>query len=72
VLSFSLEGTRSRGVIGDVYISLETAEKQAKELDVPLEEELLRLLIHGLLHLAGHTHDGKEDAARCAGSRGCG
>lgn len=65
VLSFSLEGDAgSHGVIGDVYISLDTAEKQAKEFAVSLEEELLRLLIHGLLHLAGHTHDGKGDAAR--------
>jgi probable rRNA maturation factor len=64
VLTFALGGGRTnRGVLGDVYISLETAERQAREGAVPLEEELLRLMIHGLLHLVGHTHDGKEDSA---------
>jgi len=64
VLSFScVDDETSHGVIGDVYISLETAARQAKERGVPLVEELLRLMIHGLLHLVGHTHDGEEDGA---------
>jgi probable rRNA maturation factor len=65
VLTFSLRGdSLSRGVLGDVYISLETAARRAKRRGVPLEEEVLRLLVHGLLHLAGHTHDGREDGVR--------
>ncbi|MCB0354871.1 MAG: rRNA maturation RNase YbeY [Bdellovibrionales bacterium] len=68
VLSFSLlEGapvpTQS---LGDVVISLDTAERQAKVLGVPLDDELLRLLIHGLLHLIGYDHENvpKEEANR--------
>jgi len=65
VLTFSLHGdSLSRGVLGDVVISLETASRRAKRRGVPLEEEVLRLLVHGLLHLAGYTHDGREDGAR--------
>jgi len=65
VLSFTMSDDElNRGVIGDVYISLETAERQAAEQGVPLDEELLRLMIHGLLHLAGHTHDGDDDTRR--------
>ncbi len=65
VLTFSLgKDPMNRGVLGDVYISIETAERQAVEREAPLEEELLRLLVHGLLHLVGHTHDGREDGAR--------
>lgn len=65
VLSFSTyEDDFSGGVIGDVYVSVETAGRQAGEQGVTLEEELLRLMIHGLLHLVGHTHDGEEDGAR--------
>jgi probable rRNA maturation factor len=65
VLSFAMSGDEmNRGVIGDVYISLETAERQAAEQGVPLNEEILRLMIHGLLHLTGHTHDGVDDTAR--------
>ena len=51
VLSFSLlEGATeypSINSLGDVVISLETAERQAKGLDVSLDDEVLRLLIHG-------------------------
>ena len=47
--------------LGDVVISLETAEKQAKELGVFLEQEVLRLLIHGLLHLLGYDHENVSD-----------
>jgi len=58
VLSFCLDGEEhSGGVLGDVYISLETAERQAAERGETLAREILRLMIHGLLHLAGHTHD---------------
>ncbi|MDI6784216.1 MAG: rRNA maturation RNase YbeY [bacterium] len=40
-------------VLGDVVISVETAEKQAIELGHHLEEELFYLFIHGILHLLG-------------------
>lgn len=62
VLSFSMiEGPDSlhpAPVLGDVVISLPTAIRQAKEYDVNLYQELLRLLIHGILHLCGHEHEG--------------
>ena len=46
---------------GEIYISLRQAVRQADEMDVPLELELARLLIHGLLHLAGYDHDSEEE-----------
>ncbi|MCX5642431.1 MAG: rRNA maturation RNase YbeY [Candidatus Omnitrophica bacterium] len=49
VLSFALEEAE-----GEILISAETAEAQAKELRHSLEEELLILAIHGFLHLAGY------------------
>jgi probable rRNA maturation factor len=48
--------------VGDVVISVDTMERQAGEYGVPCEEELKRLLIHGLLHLSGMDH-GDEDSA---------
>lgn len=42
--------------LGDVIISVETAWRQAEEAGHPLEAELDRLLVHGLLHLLGHDH----------------
>jgi len=65
VLSFSfLDEEHRADAVGDVYISLETARRQAEEREIPLEEEALRLMVHGLLHLVGHTHDEEADAAR--------
>jgi probable rRNA maturation factor len=69
VLSFSqLEGPASAysHSLGDVVISLDTTERQAKIFGVSLSAELLRLLIHGILHLFGFDHEGvtKNEAAR--------
>jgi len=68
VLSFSLlEGahaTHRGGLLGDVVIDLEVAGRQAREAGWSLGEELLRLLIHGTLHLLGYDHERPEDAAR--------
>ncbi len=43
--------------LGDIFISLQTAEKQATECGVTLKEELQRLLVHGVLHLLGYDHE---------------
>ena len=48
-------------VLGDIYLGFEQARRQASELHVPLEEELLRLTIHGTLHLLGYRHPEGED-----------
>lgn len=62
VLSFSqLEGENkllTSPLLGDIVISVQTAVRQARERDLEIEEELLRLIIHGLLHLAGYEHEG--------------
>ena len=46
---------------GEVYISVERAAAQGAELCVPRDEELVRLLVHGLLHLAGYDHQTEAD-----------
>jgi probable rRNA maturation factor len=60
VLSFSqLEGEASEFAVslGDIVISLDTAERQAKKFGVSLSREVLRLLVHGILHLCGYDHE---------------
>jgi probable rRNA maturation factor len=60
VLSFPQEDTK---VLGDVVISLETAARQAVEYGTTLQEEVERLLAHGILHLFGYDHETAEDAS---------
>jgi rRNA maturation RNase YbeY len=50
--------------LGDVYISLERADAQAAQYGAEPAEELLRLMVHGILHLAGYDHErSKRDEA---------
>ena len=44
-------------LLGDVVISVETAKRQASEHHFSLEQELVLLLLHGLLHLLGYDHE---------------
>jgi len=43
--------------LGDLVISLPTAEKMAKKLGVSRRREIETLIIHGFLHLCGHDHE---------------
>ncbi|MBQ2313633.1 MAG: rRNA maturation RNase YbeY [Treponema sp.] len=43
-------------VAGDIALSLETLPKNAQYFNVPADEELKRLLVHGMLHLNGYDH----------------
>ena len=50
--------------LGDVVISVDTAQRQAKQLGVTTESRLRTLLIHGLLHLLGYDHERSRAEAR--------
>ena len=57
VLSFPLGGDPW----GELVISAEYAAREAKARGIPLEEELLRYVAHGILHLLGYDdHDPRE------------
>ena len=49
-------------LIGDLYISTERVSENAKEFKESLEDELNRVLIHGLLHLCGYKDKTEEEA----------
>jgi len=55
VIAFALHETGGAPV-GDVYVGLEQAERQAQELGLERSEEWLRLVVHGTLHVLGHDH----------------
>ena len=48
---------------GEILVSVETAIRQALAHGEPLERELVRYLVHGLLHLNGHTDICPAEAA---------
>ena len=64
VLSFPLNerGLEKYGILplGDIFICLKIAQQQADEVNVPLNQELARLVVHGLLHLIGYDHPDDE------------
>lgn len=49
-----------RFLAGDIVISLEALRRNAQEFSVPEDEELKRLVIHGILHLSGLDHEGTD------------
>jgi probable rRNA maturation factor len=48
-------------IISDIYVSTERVNENAKEFSESFEEELHRVLIHGLLHLCGYKDKSKEE-----------
>jgi probable rRNA maturation factor len=66
VLAFAFEDYKDINyhnyrLLGDIYISLDVAKKQAKEEQHSLLEELSFIMIHGFLHLLGYDHHESND-----------
>jgi probable rRNA maturation factor len=57
VISFGM-GRDAPGMpaVGDIYICPDVARQNARRNNVPLRQELARLVVHGALHVAGHDH----------------
>ena len=66
VLAFATpDGGKPRScLLGDVVISLHTAERQAAQYGFSVDEEITKLIIHGILHLFGYDHERSERDAR--------
>jgi probable rRNA maturation factor len=60
VLSFALH-EEGGPPLGDVYVGFEQAGRQAAEYGASLAEEILRLSVHGTLHVLGHDHPDGAD-----------
>ena len=55
--------TEGNALSGDIYISLDTVRTNAELFDVTQDEELRRIIIHGLLHLCGLRDKTDEERA---------
>ncbi len=69
VITFELGGTPAesgvRTIVGDIYIAPDVARDNAREHGTGVRTELVRLIVHGTLHVLGYTHD--EGAGRMHG-----
>ncbi|HEX5150321.1 MAG TPA: rRNA maturation RNase YbeY [Parafilimonas sp.] len=54
IITFPLS-EKSEPIRGEIYISVDRIKENAKAFKVPYQNELLRVMIHGALHLCGYT-----------------
>jgi len=59
VLAF--DNSKGKTVNGEIYISKETVKRNAYNYKVSLGEEMLRVMIHGTLHLCGYNDKSSEE-----------
>lgn len=69
VITFELgsaqQKSQPRVIIGDIYVAPEVARHNARGQGIGVRTELVRLIVHGTLHVLGYTHD--EGASRMHG-----
>ena len=51
--------------LGDIYIGVQQAARQAPEFGASHAQEVLRLAVHGTLHVLGFTHPDGEERVEC-------
>ncbi len=67
VITFALEDDKlcklptNQRILGDIYISVETARRQAVMYGHGIEREMCFLAVHGFYHLLGYDHQTKEE-----------
>lgn len=67
VIAFSFRQTgRHAPIVGDVYIAPRVARDSASANRVPVREELVRLVVHGVLHVLGYDHPATHARIRSA------
>ncbi len=60
IITFDYSGSQKM-LDGEIYISIEDAAFNAKKFGVKLKEEIMRLVIHGFLHLLGFNDKSQKD-----------
>lgn len=57
----SFDYTEGDLIQGDIFISIERVADNASDFDIPFNEELKRVMIHGILHYCGYKDKSKDD-----------
>jgi len=63
VLAFELNDAENGDFLGEIYVNLQQARRQARENRINYKEEVERLTVHGVLHLLGYS-DRDEESRR--------
>lgn len=58
----SFDNSMGKELHGDIFISTERVRENARIFDVSFEEELRRVLVHGVLHFCGYKDKTKEES----------
>ena len=57
----SFDYTIGKEISGDIFISVERVKENAIDYNVPFEEEMLRVMVHGMLHYCGYKDKTEEE-----------
>lgn len=63
IITFELSG-KTQAIEAEIYISIDRVKENAKNLKIPVSQELLRVMIHGVLHLCGYSDKTSRQKAR--------
>lgn len=63
IITFDLSEKKSTLILSDIFISIERVKENAQTFNKKYQEELLRVIIHGALHLSGFKDKTKEQKA---------
>jgi rRNA maturation RNase YbeY len=61
IITFDL--SMGKLIAADLFISVDRVRDNAQQLDIPFEEELRRVMIHGILHCMGYNDKSSEEAS---------
>lgn len=65
VISFGfVRASSADPVVGDIYIAPDVARAHARDRGIAVREEIIRLVVHGVLHVLGHEHPEDESRER--------
>lgn len=57
----TFDNSESNKIIGDIFISIDRAKDNSNQLSINLDNEVYRLMVHGLLHLLGYKDKNEKD-----------
>ena len=63
VLSFELKDSAEKCYLGEIIICPDVVKENAKKYKVTVKSEMIKVFVHGILHLCGYDHEKSEKEA---------